>query len=336
MSNNVAVVILNYNGEKFLQQFLPNVVTYSQPHRVIVADNASTDNSKKVVEQVKGAKWLALPDNYGYAEGYNKALKQISAEYYVLLNSDVEVTENWLKPLLKHVEANAEVVACQPKIKSFHQPGYFEYAGAAGGYLDWMGVPFCRGRIFDTLEQDHGQYNSSVEVHWATGACLFVNAAWYWKVGGLDGRFFAHMEEIDLCWRLRRWGKKIACIPASQVYHVGGGTLSAESSKKLYLNYRNGWWMLIKNLPKQKLVPALLARLAVDKLAAMRWLAKGEAKKAWAIFRAIKHALGKYGEFRRDYPQHLEAEVKVYNKSIIAQYFGLKQKTYSQLPNKPD
>ncbi|MBP6260021.1 MAG: glycosyltransferase family 2 protein, partial [Paludibacter sp.] len=249
-----AVVILNWNGEKFLNQFLPVLLRNTQLPGVdiYVADNASTDNSLSLIEeQFPTVKTLLLDKNYGFAGGYNKALAQINADYFVLLNSDVEVTENWLQPLLNYMNENADVAACQPKIKSFYNRDYFEHAGASGGFIDYLGFPFCRGRVVGTAEMDRGQYDTVIDVFWATGACLLIRSELYNQVGGLDDEFFAHMEEIDLCWRLKGQGFRIVCIPQSEVYHVGGGTLQVEHPHKTYLNFRNNLLMLYKNLPQK-------------------------------------------------------------------------------------
>ena len=336
MSATVAVVILNYNGLHFLKKFLTEVVLYSQPHRVIVADNASTDKSEAWVKSIEGAEWLPLDKNYGFAEGYNKALSQIDTSYYVLLNSDVKVGPNWLQPLLSRLQQSTNIAACQPKIKSYHQPKNFEYAGAAGGFLDWMGVPFCRGRIFDSLEQDTGQYDNARPVHWASGACLAIKAKDYWQVGGLDESFFAHMEEIDLCWRLRRLKKEIWCEPVSEVFHVGGGTLQATNPHKTYLNYRNGWWMLIKNYSAYELLKVLPVRLLVDILAAAQWILKGKKEFAYSIVKAHYQVWKKFKSVRKNYSRYPAGETTLYQHAIIWQYFGKKVKTFIRLPNKPD
>ncbi|MDD4534428.1 MAG: glycosyltransferase family 2 protein, partial [Prevotella sp.] len=224
---HIAIVILNWNGAAMMCRYLPTLLEYSEGDAVVwVADNASTDESMQMLSSgFPQVKTIQLDKNYGFAEGYNRALKQISADYYVLLNSDVEVTEQWLQPLLEYMDAHKDVAACQPKILSIADRGQFEYAGASGGYIDRFGYPFCRGRIFDTVERDEGQYDNIADLLWATGACLMIRAQDYHRVGGLDGRFFAHNEEIDLCWRLRQLGRRIVCIPQSHVYHVGGGTL---------------------------------------------------------------------------------------------------------------
>ncbi len=246
--DKVAIVILNWNGQKMLQKYLPTVLRYSRDEATVyVADNASTDDSVQMLASMfPECKVIRLEKNWGFAEGYNKALQQIDADYYLLLNSDVEVTHHWLTPLVEMLDAHPEVAACQPKLLSVADKDMFEYAGASGGYLDRLGYPFCRGRIFDVVERDNGQYDNPQEILWATGAALFIRSKDYWEVGGLDSRFFAHNEEIDLCWRLRIRGRKIYCLPDSVVYHVGGGTLPKGNPMKTFLNFRNNLTMLYK------------------------------------------------------------------------------------------
>jgi GT2 family glycosyltransferase len=250
-----AVVILNWNGRNFLETFLPSVLEYSaRCADVIVADNASTDDSVAFLqEHYPQIRIIEHPKNGGFSKGYNDALKQIDAEYYILLNSDVEVTPNWITPVIEMMDADPSIAACQPKLRSFEDRSQFEYAGAAGGFIDAYGYPFCRGRIFDVLEEDRGQYDDACEVFWATGACLFVRADLYHALGGLDEDFFAHMEEIDFCWRLKNNGHKVMYCPDSTVYHVGGGALPKSSPRKTYLNFRNNLALLVKNLPSKRL-----------------------------------------------------------------------------------
>ena len=240
----VAIVILNWNGQKMLAKYLPNVVEYSrQDAEIWVADNNSSDQSMLLLEtQFPHVKTIVLEQNFGFAEGYNRALEQIEAEYYVLLNSDVEVAHHWLTPLIEFMDSHPQEAACQPKLLAEYDKDMFEYAGACGGFLDKFGYPFCRGRIFETVERDNGQYDYQQEVLWATGACMMIRARDYWEAGGLDGRFFAHNEEIDLCWRLRLMGRKIYCIPESEVYHVGGGTLPKSNSMKTARRFRRIEW----------------------------------------------------------------------------------------------
>lgn len=285
----VSVVILNWNGCEMLRTFLPSVVRYSEGTgvEVCVADNGSTDASTDLLQRdFPSVRQILLERNYGFAEGYNLALRQVDAEYVVLLNSDVEVTERWLEPMIAYLDTHPEVAACQPKIRSWRQKEYFEYAGAAGGFMDRYGYPFCRGRIMGNLEKDEGQYDTVVPVFWATGAALFIRRTDYEKAGGLDGRFFAHMEEIDLCWRLRSRGREIVCIPQSVVYHVGGATLKKENPHKTFLNFRNNLVMLYKNLPEEELDEVMRFRALLDYVAAFVFLLKGQWENAVAVVRA--------------------------------------------------
>lgn len=296
----VAIVILNWNGQKMLAKFLPNVVEYSrQDAEVWVADNCSSDESMHLLEtQFPQVKTIVLEQNFGFAEGYNRALRQIEADYYVLLNSDVEVSHHWLVPLVEFMDSHLQVAACQPKLLSQLDKDNFEYAGACGGFLDKYGYPFCRGRIFDTVEQDNGQYDYQQEILWATGACMMVRSADYWEAGGLDGRFFAHNEEIDLCWRLRLRGRKIYCIPESEVYHVGGGTLPKGNPKKTFLNFRNNLTMLYKNLPDNELSHVMRMRYFLDYLAAFETLVLN---RNWGDFKAIWKARKAFKAWRKDF-----------------------------------
>ena len=287
----IVIVILNWNGVEMLRKFLPSVIVCSSASdvEICVADNGSTDCSCSVLEEeFPSVRVIRLDQNYGFAEGYNQALAQVEAEYVVLLNSDVEVTPDWLNPLVSFMDAHPEVGACQPKIRSQKNRDYFEYAGAAGGFIDRLGYPFCRGRIFDTVEEDDGQYNTDMPVFWATGAALFIRKQLYQKVGGLDSRFFAHMEEIDLCWRLRSRGHAIYCIPESKVYHVGGATLSKENPRKTFLNFRNNLLMLYKNLPEKELKSVMRWRCVLDWIAIIVFFLKGNTGDAKAVLRARK------------------------------------------------
>ena len=295
----VSVVILNWNGVEMLQRFLPKVVEYSQGEgiEICVADNASTDTSCAWVgEAFPDVRLITLDKNYGFAEGYNRALQQVEVEYVVLLNSDVEVTPHWLDAMLVYMDAHPEIAACQPKIRSERNKSYFEYAGAAGGFIDKFGYPFCRGRIFEMVEEDQGQYDTVLPIFWATGAALFIRLKDYREVGGLDARFFAHMEEIDLCWRLRSRGRQLVCIPQSVVYHVGAATLKKENSRKTFLNFRNNLLMLYKNLPKEELEKVLFVRGVLDWVAIVVFLLKGDSKNARAVIQARR-------EFKRIRPE---------------------------------
>ena len=287
----LSIVILNWNGAEMLRQFLPSVVAHSKGEgiEVCVADNASTDNSLEVMRQeFSDVRLMLLDKNYGFAEGYNRALAEIDAEYCLLLNSDVEVTDGWLAPMLDYMDVHPEVAACQPKTRSWHRREEFEHAGACGGFMDKYGYPFCRGRMMSTVEVDEGQYDTTIPIFWATGAALLVRTADYREAGGLDSRFFAHMEEIDLCWRLRSRGRGIVCIPQSVVYHVGGATLNKENPRKTYLNFRNNLLMLYKNLPEEELSSVMRIRCCLDMVAALQYLLKGEWGNVRAVFRARK------------------------------------------------
>lgn len=287
----VSIVILNWNGEEMLRTFLPSVLFCSsgQDVEICVADNGSTDASCKLLEEeFPTVRLIRLDQNYGFAEGYNRALAQVEAEYVVLLNSDVEVTVDWLQPLISFMDKHPNVGACQPKILSQKQRDYFEYAGAAGGFIDSLGYPFCRGRIFEVVEKDEGQYQTNLPIFWATGAALFIRNQLFREVGGLDGTFFAHMEEIDLCWRLRSRGHEIYCIPGSVVYHVGGATLKKENPRKTFLNFRNNLLMLYKNLPQRELRSVLFKRMLLDWVAAAVFALKGDFGAARAVARARK------------------------------------------------
>lgn len=305
-TKKVAVVILNWNGAKLMEKFLPSVVDYSPAElaEVIVADNGSTDASVDMLkEKFPSVRIIQLDKNYGFAEGYNQALKQIDNEYTVLLNSDVEVTPGWLDAPLAAMEADSTIVAAQPKIKAQRNKDYFEYAGAAGGYMDIYGYPYCRGRLLHVVEKDEGQYDTPADILWATGACLFIRTAIYKEVGGLDAGFFAHQEEIDMCWRLRSRGYRLVCTPQSVVYHVGGATLQVESPRKTFLNFRNNLLMLYKNLPEKDLKHVMRARFWLDYIAATKFLLCGHVQNAKAVYEARKAFFDmkpEYAEKRRE------------------------------------
>jgi GT2 family glycosyltransferase len=284
----VAVVILNFNGRNFLRQFLPSVISNSGTAKIIVADNGSTDDSLAVLasEFSDSVEVIKIGSNRGFCGGYNYALKLVDAEYYVLLNSDVEVTPGWIPPIVKLLKSDPSIAAAQPKILSYHQRDHFEYAGAAGGFVDALGYPFCRGRIFNSIEKDTGQYDDTRTIFWATGACLFIRSRVYHEAGGFDEVLFAHMEEIDLCWRLNRAGHRIFCVGESKVYHVGGGTLSKSNPRKTFLNFRNGLSLLIKNLPGMGLWWKLPGRLILDWVAALKFLVQGSPGDSWAVVKA--------------------------------------------------
>lgn len=300
----LAIVILNYNGEEMLKRFIPTLLNCSGDAEIVVADNASDDNSVATIQRCHPeVRIITLQKNWGFAEGYNRALKHVDAKYYLLLNSDVEVTEGWLDPLLSIMEADPSIAACQPKLLDYKRKTHFEYAGASGGFMDCYGYPYCRGRIFDTVEEDKGQYDTPCEIFWATGAALLVRSNCYWEVGGLDGRFFAHMEEIDFCWRLRARGHRIVCIPQSAVFHVGGATLSRSNPRKTFLNFRNNLLMLYKNLPAQRLRRVMMMRAFLDYVAAVKFLLSGDIKD----FKAVVKARREYRKMRHDFlPDRIE------------------------------
>lgn len=335
----VAIVILNWNGQKMLAKYLPNVVEYSrQDAEIWVADNSSSDQSMHLLEtQFPQVKTIVLEQNFGFAEGYNRALSQIEAEYYVLLNSDVEVSHHWLTPLIEFMDSHQQVAACQPKLLAEYDKDMFEYAGACGGFLDKYGYPFCRGRIFETVERDNGQYDYQQEILWATGACMMIRSKDYWDAGGLDGRFFAHNEEIDLCWRLRLKGRRIYCIPESEVYHVGGGTLPKSNPMKTYLNFRNNLTMLYKNLSDSDLKRVMRVRWFLDYLAAFEMLIL---KRNWGDFKAVFKARKAFKAWRKDFAEdrrkiqaaRVREEIpQVFDCSILWQYYAKGKKLFSQL-----
>ena len=308
----VAVVILNWNGEQMLRDFLPSVVAHSVlpdtvgEAEVYVADNGSTDGSLALLaDAFPTVRTIVFDKNWGFADGYNKAFDQIDAEYAVLLNSDVEVTGGWLLPLVEYMDAHPQVAACQPKLMAYHEKESFEYAGAMGGYIDRYGYPYCRGRIFDTVEKDCHQYDADVPLLWATGACLMVRLPIYKEVGGLDGRFFAHMEEIDLCWRMRCRGYEVRSVAGSVVYHVGGATLNAGNPRKTFLNFRNNLLMLYKNLPAGELRGVMLVRGLLDYVAAAMFALKGE----WGSAKAVVRARKEYRKLKAEFAAAREENV---------------------------
>ena len=335
----VAVVILNWNGEKMLAKYLPTLLQHLQESvEVFVADNASTDGSVALLkEKFPTVKRILLDKNWGFAEGYNQALRQINATYYILLNSDIEVSSGWLSPLITWMDAHPETAACQPKLLSIRQRDYFEYAGACGGFIDKYGYPFCRGRVFDVVEKDEGQYDEVCPILWATGACLMIRATDYWKVGGLDGRFFAHNEEIDLCWRLRAMGRDIYCVPESKVFHVGGGTLPKNNPMKTYLNFRNNLTMLYKNLETDELQHVMRVRWWLDYVAAFKMLILDG---HWGDFKAVFKARKVFRKWKKDFDsdrQYLQQHRSVSNHqllspySVLWQYYGKGRLHFSEL-----
>ena len=338
--NRLAIVILNWNGAKMLRQYLPSVLLYSRDEAVVyVADNASTDDSLSLLsEHFPEVRVITLERNWGFAEGYNKALVQIDADYYLLLNSDIEVTHHWLTPLIEFMDTHPQVAACQPKLLSIFRRDQFEYAGASGGYVDRFGYPFCRGRVFDTIEEDNGQYDYPAAILWATGAALMVRARIYKEVGGLDPRFFAHNEEIDMCWRMRLLGYSVYCIPESVVYHVGGGTLPKSNPMKTFLNFRNNLTMLYKCLPESELHCVMRWRWVLDYLAAWEMLLL---KRSWGDFCAVYRARRAFRRWKGDFEadrQSIQASRKAEKIpeqrpfSLLWQYYVKGRKRFSDLP----
>lgn len=339
-NNKIAIVILNWNGAALMRRFLPSVVRYSPPDKadIIVADNGSTDDSLDMLRaEFSSVRIIRLDKNYGFAEGYNRALAQVSYPYCVLLNSDVEVTQGWLDAPLEYLEKDARIACIQPKILSECERNMFEYAGACGGFMDKYGYPFCRGRLLHIVEKDMGQYDTPADVLWVSGACFFIRTKVYRDAGGLDEGFFAHQEEIDLCWRLRARGYRLICMPRSKVYHVGGGTLNAESPRKTFLNFRNNLLMLYKNLPEEKLKKVMHVRFWLDYLAACKFLLTGHPRNAYAVYEARK-------AFRRLQPAYLPKrkenlrlakpgqipEWKPF--SLLLRFYLYGKKHYSELP----
>jgi GT2 family glycosyltransferase len=336
----VAIVILNWNGQAMLEKYLPSVMQYSRAEATVyVADNASTDQSLEMLKtHFPEVRQICLEKNWGFAEGYNQALRQVDATYYLLLNSDIEVTHHWLTPMIEYLDSHPEVAACQPKLLSIIDKDRFEYAGASGGYLDRLGYPFCRGRIFETVEADNGQYDYSTNILWATGAALMIRSKDYWETGGLDSRFFAHNEEIDLCWRLRIRGRRIVCLPESYVYHVGGGTLPKGNPMKTFLNFRNNLTMLYKCLPDEELKSVMRWRWWLDYLAAWEMLLL---KRNVGDFKAVYRARRAFKRWRKDF----EADRRAIQASRVAkeiperrsfsllwQYYVKGRKMFTQLP----
>ncbi len=333
----ISIVVLNWNGSGFLKRFLPSVVAHSPGNvEIIVADNGSEDDSQEVVETLfPTVKYLPLCQNFGFAAGYNHALEAVHSDYLLLLNSDVEVTPNWLDPMLSLMENNSTIGICQPKILNLNRPEEFEYAGAAGGFIDAFGYPFCRGRILQVVEKDLGQYNDTIQTSWASGACMMVRTTVWRKCNGFDADFWAHMEEIDLCWRAQHLGHKVYICPDSVVYHLGGGTLNYNNPLKIYLNFRNNLFLMFKNLPGKQLAIKLPARMILDGLAAAVFLFKGEFNSFVKVLSAhlkFYAAIPRLIRKRRIILQSREISSLnlLTNKSIIWNYFILKRRTYAQ------
>lgn len=327
--SKLAVVILNWNGKKFLERFLPTLLrTLPDYAEAVVCDNASEDDSVAFLQEHFPQVTLLQNDkNEGFARGYNLALQRVEAKYYCLLNSDIEVTDGWIEPVIEQMDANEKIAAVQPKLLSFDRRDEFEYAGASGGYIDKYGYPFCRGRVFGHVEKDHGQYNDVIDIFWATGAAMFVRSDVYRLMEGLDDDFFAHMEEIDFCWRIKNLGYKIKVNPASVVYHIGGGTLPKNNSLKTFLNFRNSLYLLIKNLPDDRLVKTLILRFFLDQVAAFSFLAQGHFKDFTAVYKALFTFARTYKQFyakRNTFPKL--AFQDCYPESVVKLHY-LKRKT---------
>ncbi len=324
-----SVIILNWNGEKYIDNFLPSVIKYSQSKsiEIVVADNGSTDKSVQLIRNsYPSVRIIELGQNFGFAEGYNRAVQLTQAEYIVLLNNDVEVTEHWLDNMLDYMDCHPQTACCQPKIRAYNKKTHFEHAGAAGGMIDFLGYPFCRGRIVGTVEEDKGQYDTICNIFWATGACMVIRRNAYIDNGGLDADFFAHQEEIDLCWRLLCRGNKIVCIPQSVVYHVGGASLSYQNPQKTYLNFRNNLFLLYKNLPNSKLWRIMTIRFFMDYAAAVQFLLTGQ----WQNFRMVFKARKDYKRMKKLFKPKRETNLQksttpypeeIIHRSIIADYY---------------
>ncbi len=333
----IAIVILNWNGAHLFERFMPSVTENSNIEGVgiFVADNGSTDQSVNYIKKnYPKIHTIELGTNHGFAKGYNLALQKIEAEYFVLLNSDVEVTPNWLAPCIDFLDNHPKVAAVQPKILSYTHRNHFEYAGAAGGYIDRWGFPFCRGRILSVTEEDAGQYDDPVSLMWATGACMFIRAKVFKESGGFDDDFFAHMEEIDLCWRLKNQGWQVGFVPTSVVYHLGGATLSYQSPQKVFLNFRNNLWMLFKNLPERKLLPVMFFRMVLDGIAALHFLSVGQFSAFGAVLKAHKAFYGSIKKLTAKRKQLLLKVVKdrhpeIFNGSMVMRFYLKKQKKFT-------
>ncbi len=328
----VAIVILNWNGAPLLKQFLPTVLQYSLGHSIYVIDNASTDDSVSLLQQeFPEVQLIRNKENLGFAGGYNEGLREVEADVFCLLNSDVAVTENWTPPVLKLFAEDNNIAIVQPKILDLKRPEYFEYAGAAGGFIDRLGYPFCRGRIFQALEKDEGQYDDETEIFWATGACMFIRSEIYWELNGFDNDYFAHQEEIDLCWRAKNYGHRIWFTGHSTVYHLGGSTLENSDPKKTFLNFRNSLFSIIKNLPGKVAIPIIIARLVLDGIAAGRFLLQFRARHAAAIIKAHLSFYSKFGKMRnRRKRQRIALKYHIVT-SIVWLHFVHQEKNFNNL-----
>jgi GT2 family glycosyltransferase len=343
----VAVVILNWNGIKHLRLFLPSVLSSVYPNLdIIIGDNASTDGSVEFIRQeYPSIRIIQNDDNYGFTGGYNRVLEHVDADYYILLNSDVEVSPGWIMPVINLMESDPLIAAAAPKILAYHQKDHFEHAGAAGGFIDSYGYPFCRGRIFYEIEEDKGQYQQSDEVFWATGAAMFIKKQCWHDAGGFDERFFAHMEEIDLCWRLKNMGYKIMYCAESEVFHLGGGTLNVENPFKTYLNFRNNLLLLQNNLPFWQAVFVITVRIWMDLLALLRFLSEGKRKDAWAVSRAHQNFVLSLFKRRRRSPKStsiaavcklpaVNCKKGMYRGSLVLAFFVKKKRRFTDLDQK--
>lgn len=321
--SETAVVLLNWNGLNYLKKFLPTIVEYSKEFAdIVIADNDSTDDSIKfITENFPEVFLIKLDKNYGFAEGYNKALNPLCHTYFILLNSDVEVTPNWIDPVIKSMKIDRSIAACQPKLLSYTNKQFFEYAGGAGGFIDKLGYPFCRGRLFSTLEQDTGQYNNPIELFWASGACMFVRAECFKEVKGFDGDYFAHMEEIDLCWRMKLKGYKIMYTPQSTVYHVGGGTLPKTNPQKTFLNFRNNLTTLYKNLPAHLVYQTILVRLVLDGIAGIKFLVSGNSLDCLAVIKAHFSFYKNFSKNHKKRSKSNSAMSSIYKGNIVFDYY---------------
>jgi GT2 family glycosyltransferase len=331
----VSIVILNFNGRHFLEKFLPSIIKYSEGHEIVVADNNSSDDSISLLKNsFPEVRLIILDENYGFCGGYNRALAQLNSDFFVIINSDVEVTENWINPVLELFEHDEKIAAIQPKLLDYNFKDKFEYAGGAGGFIDKYGYPFCRGRIFDTIETDIGQYDDNSEIFWATGACFFIRAELFKSFGGFDEDFFAHMEEIDLCWRMKSEGFKVFHCGESVVYHVGGGTLSYFNPRKTYLNFRNSLLLLIKNLPVTSLIWKLPFRWLVDYVAVLKFLISGNIKDAFMVIKAhiyVWKNLIKTLKKRKSQGKTTKNLTGVFPKLLLFHYYIFRKKRFGSL-----
>jgi GT2 family glycosyltransferase len=334
--DKIAIILLNYNGKHFLKRFLPAILKCNDGHPVYVIDNNSTDQSVEFIKSSykSAVNCILLDDNYGFCGGYNKGIKSIKSEYYVFINTDIEVTEGWIMPLLSLMEANKNIAACQPKLLDFKQKDYFEYAGAAGGYIDRLGYPFCRGRIFQSLEKDFGQYDDTVPVFWASGACMMIRSKIFKDLGGFDDDFFAHMEEIDLCWRIKRYGLDVYYCGDSRVFHVGGGTLNESNPFKTYLNFRNSLITIIKNENTYALFWKVPLRFLLDIIASLKFLIMDTHKDALAVMQADLHVLARilyYLKKREKFSNENQKLAGIYKRFIVISYYFLRRKFFFNL-----